>query len=716
MLEDIASRFAPVRGADEAKMLLFSLIKTEKLERACRKAEEVHSGQNRKSGEPYIVHPLLVAAATAYFGGDESMAIAAVLHDAIEDTPCTLDEVREEFGDEPAKLVDGLTKIDKIREENLLPSDRKDEKLIESALTFRKMLVVSISDVRVLVIKLCDRLHNMLTLDALEADKRKRIAEETLVVYAPIAHRLGIGLIKTLLEDRSFYYIFPDEYAQIDSFIAAHAQALRLGLNGMIAEIKKMMLNNGFSEGDFEIGARVKHYYSIYTKMQRKGVKIDEVLDLMAARILVKTPMDCYKVLGLLHTRYRPLIARFKEYIALPKENGYQTLHTTLFHDSGIYEVQIRTFDMHKTAEYGIAAHWKYKAGALSPKLNWLEGMQYSGENPLDFYELAKNDLYSEEVVVYSPHGKTFSLPRGATALDFAFMVHSEVGLKAKDAYINRVKQPLLTELRTGDMVQIITDARALPRCSWIEALKTSRARNILRHTCNQRLRELDRLSALSILRFCIGDDEENLENWLKRHGYEESIVKLPKENALLEEILTCYFKEKHKTGIFRINTSRPKKYLIENLEIVSPKAISAIDFDYCCHPKFGDQILMFYHKRGRATIHHKMCENAYALLKAGENALKAGWVGGTVGLYRLVVNLENKKGALLALLTYLSRRDVNIATISLGHGTEKLPSWCEITAEFPLATLSKIKLVIAKRFSLVSLSITDDIYKNIGQ
>lgn len=712
----LPAHFAEIRDAGEAKALLFSKIHSPLLEAACLAAEKAHEGQFRKSGEPYLVHPLLVAVAVAHFGGDEAMAIAAVLHDAVEDTPYTLAEAQEAFGDDVARLVDGLTKIDRIREENLLPSDQVDEKLIQSALTFRKMLIASVKDVRVLVIKLCDRLHNVLTLDALPEAKRRRIAEETLVVYAPVAHRLGIGRIKNLLEDRSFFYIFPEDYNRIEHYLKSHDQAIRLGLNRFIGEVQNHLLQSGFSESGFEINARVKHHYSIYAKMQRKGVSIDEVLDLMAVRILVQTPEECYKVLGLLHTRYKPLIARFKDYIALPKENGYQTLHTTLFHESGICEVQIRTFAMHRTAEYGIAAHWQYKAGALSPKLAWLEAMQYSGENPLDFYELAKNDLFSEEVVVYSPRGKTFTLPLGATALDFAFAVHSEVGLKAKAAYINRVKKPLLQELRTGDMVAIEVGEELVPRCSWLEALKTSRARNILRHECNHRQREIDRLSALSMIAFYLDEPQEMLTGWLRLNGYEEALHKVPRENSLLEEIVTRYRKDqKSPKPLFVLSGAKPKRYRLDNLEVLSPKAVNEVAFDHCCHPKFGDPVLLFYHKRGKAIIHHKMCENAYRLLQEGGHTLKAGWVGGRAALYRLVVNLENRKGALLALVSYLSRRDVNITTVSLGKGAQNLPSWCEIVAEFPLSSLAKVQAGIEKRFTLVEFSAAEDTYKNTG-
>ena len=371
---------------------------------------------------------------------------------------------------------------------------------------------------------------------------------------------------------------------------------------------------------------------------------------------------------------------------------------------------------MHKTAEYGIAAHWKYKAGALAPKLSWLESMQYVNENPLDFYELAKNDLYSEEVVVYSPRGKTFTLPRGATALDFAFTVHSDVGLKATEAYVNRVKRPLLTELNTGDMVQIETGNEVIIRSSWLEALKTSKARTLMRHVCNHRNRELDRLSALSMLSFCLGEESVPLEQWLKQRGYEESVLKVPKENKLLDEIITRYYKEKHKQGlIFGLGASRPKHYRMENLEIVSPKAISAVDFEHCCHPKYGDQILVFYHKKGHCTLHHKFCENAYRQLKNGETALKANWVGEAAQLYKIVVNLENKRGALLAFLSFLAKRDVGITTLSLGQGIENLPSWCEIVAVLPTLPLAKLRDAIDKRFGLVAFTPAQDTYKPIN-
>jgi RelA/SpoT family (p)ppGpp synthetase len=321
-----------IHSIEEAKSLLWEQIPSplSATTKALELALTAHDGQQRKSGEPYIVHPILVAAITAAFSNDETMVQAALLHDVVEDTSFDIEDLEREFGDDVAHMVEGLTKIVEIRDIELAPSD-SDERLINSALTFRKMLIASIKDIRVLVIKLCDRLHNMLTLDALGSDKQKRIAEETLVVYAPIAHRLGIARLKNSLEDLSFYYIYPEDYKEIDTYIQSNAQNLQFKLNTFIQKVKKAMVQNGFDEDEFEIFGRVKHYYSIYMKMHRKGVSIEEVLDLLAVRIIVDEPIECYKVLGLMHLEFTPLISRFKDYIAVPKENGYKTIHTTLF-------------------------------------------------------------------------------------------------------------------------------------------------------------------------------------------------------------------------------------------------------------------------------------------------------------------------------------------------------------------------------------------------
>ena len=473
-MDAFLSKAQTIHTVDKAKALLWEQVPAPlpSTLKALELAMAAHEGQQRKSGEPYIVHPIIVAAITAAFSNDETMVQAALLHDVVEDTPYEIEDILAQFGDDVAHLVEGLTKIVELRDEELVPFG-SDERLINSALTFRKMLVASIKDIRVLVIKLCDRLHNMLTLDALSVQKQKRIAEETLVVYAPIAHRLGISRLKNNLEDLSFFYIYPEDYKKIDTYIKSNAQNLQFKLNAFIHKVRDTMHKDGFLDKDFEIIGRVKHYYSIYLKMHRKGVSIDEVLDLLAIRIIVKEPIECYRVLGLMHLNFTPLISRFKDYIAIPKENGYKTIHTTLFNEEGIVEAQIRTTEMHRLAEYGVAAHWKYKDGGSGVNLEWLESLHYQNESVEEFYELAKSDLFSEDITVFSPKGDYFTLPKGSVALDFAYAIHSEVGANAIGALVNKHKSSLLTVLKNGDIVKILKANDVHLHCSWLDTVKT---------------------------------------------------------------------------------------------------------------------------------------------------------------------------------------------------------------------------------------------------
>ena len=413
-MKALLSKAKNIRTIEEAEALLYSFTdsKSKIISDPLSLSKEAHRGQIRKSGEPYIIHPIIVATITALISNDDTMIAAALMHDVVEDTDYTIEEIEALFGEDIAFLVEGLTKIEVIRDEELIPSS-SNQKLISSALTFRKMLLSSIKDVRILVVKLCDRLHNMITLDALSSEKQIRISEETMVVYAPIAHRLGISQLKNRLEDLSFYYIYPNAYREIDEYIVCNKQNLQLKLNTFVRKIEELMHNNGFQDIKFEVFGRVKHYYSMYQKMQRKGIGVDEILDLIAIRILVKEDIECYQVLGLLHINFKPIVSRFKDYVTLPKENGYSTIHTTLFDDDGIVEAQIRTFDMHKTAEYGIAAHWRYKSGVEKPKpvnLEWLESLQYQNDNIEEFYALAKGDLFSDDISVYSPAGDHYTL------------------------------------------------------------------------------------------------------------------------------------------------------------------------------------------------------------------------------------------------------------------------------------------------------------------
>ena len=674
-----------------------------------------HDGQTRKSGEPYIVHPILVAAITAAFSNDETMVQSALLHDVVEDTTFDIEDLEREFGDDVAHMVEGLTKIVEIRDIELVSSD-SNERLINSALTFRKMLIASIKDIRVLVIKLCDRLHNMLTLDALSSEKQKRIAEETLVVYAPIAHRLGISKLKNHLEDLSFYYIYPDDYKKIDDFIQSNAQNLQFKLNAFIQNVKELMQKDGFDEDAYDIFGRVKHYYSIYMKMHRKGVSIEEVLDLLAVRIIVKKSIECYSVLGLMHLHFTPLISRFKDYIAVPKENGYKTIHTTLFNEEGIVEAQIRTQEMHQLAEYGVAAHWKYKEGKQDGvNLDWLESLHYQNDSIEEFYELAKSDLFSEDITVFSPKGDYYTLPKGSIALDFAYAVHSEVGANATQVLINKHKAPLLTVLKNGDIVNVIKDNEQHLHCSWLDAVKTSKAQDGIRSACRARIKEVDTLSAYLILATLLIQDASTLKRLVAEVEREESIYKLPNQLDYLKETLhqlASYMgtQEVRFWELLKKGYKKPKIKEIEHFHFYTNKALDGVEFDYCCHPKVGDQIVAFY-KGSKAIIHHKLCKKAYAKLLANEEMIFVGWSGEKLSRYRLTISLQNQKGVLAELLIKLSDLNLNVLSIQLGIKNSEQAEYCQIDVESHEAKKSNISDRISQKFKLIEIISLDDAY-----
>ncbi len=713
-LDPVVNVIKNIHRVEEAEALFFDAIeRTETIERALRFARKAHEGQTRKSGEPYIVHPILVATITAAISSDETMVVAALLHDVVEDTPYTIETIREDFGEDVAKLVEGLTKIVEIRESELVPST-SDEKLVTSALSFRKMLICSIEDVRVLVIKLCDRLHNMLTLDALPEEKQHRIAEETLVVYAPIAHRLGIAALKNYLEDLSFYYLFPKEYAKIDAYISSHAQDFQIKLNTFISKVKTLMVHNGFKADSFEVFGRVKHYYSIYLKMQRKGISIDEILDLLAIRILVEKPIDCYRSLGMLHLHFKPLIARFKDYVALPKENGYQTLHTTVFDDSSIIEAQIRTYEMHKTAEFGIAAHWKYKLGENSVSVEWLKNLQFQNESIEEFYELVKNDLYSEDIAVFTPAGDQISLPRGATVLDFAYAVHTQVGERASGALVNKRAASLLTELKNGDLVRIVTADQPIYHCTWIDAVKTSRAKSHMRTRCNQRRKEIDRMSAINILSATFDLPPEEVSKWVEQEGVADQLYRVVRDLSFYREMIHRYQQAHPAKSIIPTFLKRPPRKLrrqsFENFVIYTMDTIAAVEFDYCCHPKRGDPIMAF-RSGNKAVVHHKFCEKAFGMIEKGTPMLFVEWREDKLVRFRIIVTLKDEKGALAKLLGFLAKIDVNVISIRLGDGTAQ-SNLCELVVETKEHDQKRLKLLLERRFKVIELVSLNDAYK----
>ena len=711
-----------INTIEGAKELLYEYMSNdnERINAALALALEAHKGQQRKSGEPYIVHPILVAAITASISSDETMVIAALLHDVVEDTEYTEDDIEERFGSDVLHIVDGLTKIVEIRDEKKI-SSISDERLINSALSFRKMLIASIKDVRVLVIKLCDRLHNMLTLEALSNQKQRRIAEETLVVYAPIAHRLGIARLKKYLEDLSFQYIYPDDYAQIDSYIHSNQESLQVRLNIFVQKVTNLLCENGFDPKSFEIFGRVKHYYSIYLKMHRKGVSIEEVLDLLAIRIILKDPIECYSTLGLLHLEFNPLISRFKDYVALPKENGYQTIHTTLFNDDGIVEAQIRTAEMHKLAEYGIAAHWKYKNGDNNDcgeeKINlaWLESLNFQKDSIEEFYELAKSDLFSEDIAVFSPKGDYYTLPKNSVALDFAYAIHSEVGENATSAFINKQNASLLTTLKNGDIVKIITDDKCHLHCSWEDTVKTSKAKEGIRSRCKHRIKESDELSAYNILATLLDYKITGNEVIMDELGLTANIYKLPTHLEFYKDVIhkIAQYLGKKQVRFWELMKKGYKVPHIKNIDhfrFYLNKHIEGVEFDYCCHPKVGDQIVAFY-KDNKAIIHHKLCRKAYQKICDKEAMIYVSWKESKLSRYRLIVGLQNQKGALAILLKQLSDRDLNVTSIELGIKSSESAEYCRIEVESIESKKSLIEEKLLQKIKLIEIISLDDAY-----
>jgi GTP pyrophosphokinase len=718
IVEELIKKFTTSKNINTSISILKSFITiTPIVQKAIDFSIKQHNGQYRKSGEEYVNHPILVAALVGYYGGDEAMVVAGLLHDVVEDTDCDVQTIDKMFNKEIGGLVEGLTKIMEIRDVELIPSS-SNEKIISSALTFRKMLLASISDVRVLIIKLCDRMHNMMTLDGLSPAKQKRISEETVVVYGPIAHRLGISSIKNYLEDRSFFYVMPEEYQKIDDFINEHKQQLQLRLNHFASKIRVLMAKAGFSDDGFKIIKRVKHHYSIYLKMQRKGISMEEVLDLLAIRVIVENTLDCYKVLGIIHQKFNPLISRFKDYIAIPKENGYQTIHTTVFDDKSIIESQIRTYDMDKTAEFGLAAHWKYKSGGLNPKLEWLNELKAQNEeieNIEEFYEIAKDNLYSEDIAVFSPKGDIFTLPRSATALDFAYEVHTEIGIFAKESYVNKQKVPLLSELKNGDIVRIVTSSEPKFRCSWVNSVKTGKARNTIRTNCRQKIKEINHKIALCLLMNTFNTKEKKILNWLEKENLAKKVFKIAIDSIYFKDVVNALKKNiKSDRLIFpllKIDRYKIKKQKFENIVVYSNQHVSNVYFDFCCHPKRDDSILGF--KKGSDVfVHHKLCDRASKLMDKNDTMVFVKWTKDAPNKYKLLISLENKKGTLASFLLYLAKMQINLVTIELGNFEEGHADYFEMILELPDASVDSVRKNLKSRYSVIEFVSVNDAYK----
>ena len=487
-------------------------------------ANNLHKGQLRKSGEPYIIHPIAVSFILANFGMDTETIIAGLMHDVVEDTPYTREQLVEDFGEEIALLVDGVTKLGNIK------YDSKEELQAEN---FRKMFLAMSKDIRVLIIKLADRLHNMRTLEYRPTKKREEKALETLEIYAPLAGRLGIYSIKFELEDLALMYLHPNEYKELSSKVSQRRESRESVVQRLISEIKEGLDN---AHIECEVMGRSKHLYSIYKKMVIQKKQLDEIFDLTAIRIIVDSVKDCYAALGLVHTKWTPIPGRFKDYIAMPKPNMYQSIHTTVLDDNGNpFEIQIRTKEMHRIAEYGIAAHWKYKEGKAvgtededEKKLAWLrQALEWQKEtdDSLEFLETLKVDLFDHQVFVFTPHGDVVELPAESTPIDFAFKIHTDVGVRCVGAKVNGKMVTIDHKLNTGDIVEIITSANSAgPSMDWLNIAKSSQAKNKIRNW----LRKADKTNVVE-------KGKNNITNYIRKKGYDPALV--AKNSYLLKAV-----------------------------------------------------------------------------------------------------------------------------------------------------------------------------------
>jgi (p)ppGpp synthase/HD superfamily hydrolase len=414
--------------------------------------------------------------------------------------------------------------------------------------------------------------------------------------------------------------------------------------------------------------------------------------------------MDCYKALGGIHLNFKPLIARFKDYVSAPKDNGYQTIHTSVFDNENIYEIQIRSQQMHHTAEFGVAAHWMYKEGnsaSQNIKLDWLKNLQYQNENIEEFYELAKNDLFSNDVTVLSPKGDQYTLPRGAVALDFAYMIHSEVGQRAKAAYINKERATLLTELKNGDIVSIKTGDEHIYRCSWIDAVKTSRARHVMKIDCRHRIKEVDAQVGYNLVKTAI--DRDNLQEWLKAEHLYDNLHKVANKTSFLKNIVKHYLNMNKNYRFLPIFKRRRKLKKVEkdNFLFVTNRYLSSVEFDYCCHPKYGDPIVAFL-EGSKAVIHHKLCQHAYKRIHEHEDMMK----------YSMIVSLKNEKGALAEILKKIAEMDINVLSVQLGVAyLSEQANYCKMEIESAHQSSEELKEVLEGKVRLIELISVKDAY-----
>jgi guanosine-3',5'-bis(diphosphate) 3'-pyrophosphohydrolase len=653
----------------------------ELLRRSFEFAAEQHRTQLRKSGDPYLSHPLEVAHILADMKLDITTLCAALLHDVVEDTRIPSARIVERFGPDIARLVEGVTKISRL--DLLAPEARQAENV-------RKMLLAMVNDVRVVVVKLADRLHNMRTLGFLAAEKQQRIARETLDIYAPIAHRLGMGLIRGELEDLAFSYLEPEAYQELQKTVVSKRKEFEAFLKDLQDTIRLRLEENGIAA---QVDGRVKRLYSIHQKSLRQHRTIDQIYDLLAVRVTTDTIRNCYAALGVIHQVWRPVPGRFKDYIAMPRPNLYQSLHTTVIHSGQTFEVQIRTQEMHRIAEQGVAAHWRYKDGKdvsdaddqrilwMRQLIEWVKEMQ----EPSEFMSTLKVDLYPEEVYAFTPKGKVLALPRGATPVDFAYAVHTEVGNQCIGAKVNGQIVPLRHRLTNGDVVEVLTQKGHVPSRDWLNFVRTSRARSKIRHHINfiergqatevgrhllerearQAGRSLKKIPEADLLRVASEYGCAKLEDLYADLGYGKFSARQILSNALGEPLKEKAEQSEEAPARLVSTVKRMLRVGEATLQVGGQDDLMVFRAK-CCNPIPGDDIVGYVTRGRGVAVHSKSCPNVQNLLYQVERRIDVEWGGAAGSIYpvNLQIRAQDRPGMLADITSVISETGSNIRTL----------------------------------------------------
>ena len=674
----------------EGLLSKLSYLKPEEItqvKKAFQFSDAAHLGQYRHSGEPYITHPVAVAELCATWRLDAPSIMAALLHDVIEDTGSTKADLVEKFGTKVAELVEGLTKLDKLEFQSHAEAQAE---------SFRKMFMAMARDVRVILVKLADRTHNMRTLDAVPMEKRRRVAAETIEIYAPIAHRLGLNIIYRDLQDLSFRYSMPMRFRVIEGAVK-RARGNRKEMVEKILQTSRMAFAK--ANLDVDLRGREKTLYSIYNKMRSKHVSFSQVLDVYAFRVTVSSIDECYRALGILHSLYKPMPGKFKDYIAIPKLNGYQSLHTTLLGPSGVpVEFQIRTTDMHAVAEAGVAAHWAYKDGSpdMSEVQNrahqWLQSLidiQDSSGDSQEFLEHVKIDLFPDAVYVFTPKGQIRALPRGATALDFAYSIHSDLGNTCVAVKINGLQLPLRSELKNGDIIEVVTSANSQPNPGWLAFVRTGKARASIRHSLktkhySESLQLGERLLANSLRQQGVDagllspEVWEKLMHWTGDKTREEACVNIalgrrsPQELAIRLKILVDDEGGGEQMRLGAVDWVAPHQethhHQLQAI-LVDGREGNSISFQSCCHPIPGDNIIGYLGKGEGLQVHINDCPIALRMLsKDGDKWVEVEWSKELNREFEvdLAIDTRQGKGVLARVASSVTSADSNIMNVSM--------------------------------------------------